>query len=151
MFGTRADAVVDSAFIVTVLAPLVALLGVRLVRQGRQEAHKRLQSALLVVCALAVVALEIRIRVAGGSAKLVSSSPYAGSTLLNCVAGVHIAGAVSTYLVWFWLVLVSRRRFGSRLPGGFSHKHKIAGRIVIGGLCFTALSASAVYRLAFWG
>jgi len=151
MFGTRADAVVDSAFIVTVLAPLIALLGVRLVRQGREEAHKRLQTVLLAVCVLAVVALEIRIRVAGGSSKLVAGSPYAGSTLLNVVAGVHIAGAVTTYLLWCWLVFVSRRRYRSVLPGGFSRKHKIAGRIVIAGLFFTALSASAVYRLAFWG
>ena len=151
MFGTRADAVVDFAYIVTVLAPLFAFLSVRLVRQGRQAAHMRVQTALLAVCALAVVALEIRIRVAGGAGKLVAGSPHAGSALMNAVAAVHICGAVATYLVWGWLVFLSRRRYRSLLPGAFSRKHKIAGRIVIGGLCFTTLSATAVYRLAFWG
>ena len=151
MFGTRADAVVDFAYIVTVLAPLIALLSVRLVRQGRQETHKLIQTVSLSVCALAVLALEIRIRLAGGAAALVAGSPHAGSRLLSTVAGVHICVAVATYVLWGWLVIASRRRHRSLLPGAFSRKHKMAGRIVIGGLCFTTLSATVVYLLVFVG
>ena len=149
MLGTRADIVVNLAYLVTLLAPFVAFLSLRLVRKGRHEAHKRAQTGLLTVCVLAVVALEIRIRVAGGSATLLEGSPYAGSDLMRVVAAVHILGAVVTYLVWCWLVFSSRRAHRSILPGPFSRKHKMAGKIVIAGLSFTTLSATAVYTFAF--
>jgi putative membrane protein len=149
MLGTRADPVIDLVYLVTLAAPLVAYLSLRLVRAGRQQAHRRLQTLLLTTCVLAVSALEIRIRLASGSGGLMQGSPYAGSRLFWAVTIVHILGAVATYVVWCWLVLASRRRHGTILPGPFSHRHKTAGLFVIGGLCFTTLSATAVYFLAF--
>jgi hypothetical protein len=149
MFGTRADFIVDFAYLITLVAPLVAFYSLLLVRRGEQEAHRRAQLILFSVCVLAVVALEIRIRLAGGSGALLEGGPYGGSGLMRVVATVHIFGAVLTYVLWCWLVIASRRRHRSSLPGTFSRKHKITGRIVIGGLCFTTLSASVVYTLAF--
>ena len=149
MLRTRADVVVNLAYLFTILAPLVAFFSLRLARRGRQDAHKRVQTLLLTACALAVVALEVRIRLAGGSGALLQGSPYAGSRLLFTAATIHILGAVATYLIWGWLVIISRWRYHKALPGGFSHRHKIAGWLVISGLCFTTLSATAVYFLTF--
>jgi hypothetical protein len=149
MLGTRADLVVDLVYLVTLAAPLVAYLGLRLVRSGRQHAHRRVQTFLFATCVLAVVALEIRIRFASGSGGLMQHSPYAGSRLFWAVMIVHILGAIVTYALWGWLVFASRRRHGTILPGAFSRRHKRVGLIVIGGICFTTLSATVVYFLVF--
>jgi hypothetical protein len=149
MFGTRAYLIVDFAYLVTLMAPLIAFFSLRLVRIGKQDAHKRVQTLLLTLAVLAVGALEIQIRLVGGSATLTQGSPYAGSGLMRYTAAVHIFGAVMTYVVWLWLVITSRRLHRSALPGTFSRRHKTMGWVVIGGLCFTTVSASAVYFLAF--
>ncbi len=149
MFGTRAYFIVDFAYLVTLMAPLVAFFSLRLVRKGRHDIHKRVQTLLLTLAILAVSALEIQIRIVGGSQALIHGSPYAGSGLMRYTAAIHIFGAVMTYIIWLWLVIISRRLHRSSLPGNFSRRHKTMGRIVIGGLCFTTISASAVYFLAF--
>jgi len=149
MFSTRADPVVNLAYLVTLAAPFAAFLSLRLIRIGKHNLHRRAQIALLTVCILAVIALEVRIRVAGGAEVLVSSSVYAGSRLLTWVAAVHIIGAVITYLLWIGLVLVSNRSYRSSLPGSFSRIHRTGGWLIIGGLSFTTVSATLVYFLAF--
>lgn len=145
MLRTRADVVVNLAYLFTILAPLVAFFSLRLARRGQQDMHKRVQTLLLAACALAVAAL----RLTGGSVALLQGSPYAGSRLLLTVATIHILGAVATCLIWGWLVIISRWRYNKALPGGFSRRHKMAGWIVVSGLCFTTLSATAVYFLTF--
>lgn len=149
MFTTRADLVVNFCYLVTLLAAPAASLTIRFVRQGRFELHQRMQTLLLVICYVAVVALEIRIRVAGGSGSLMAGSAYAGTSVLRLVATAHIAGAVVTYAVWGWLLFTSRRAFRKTLPGPFSKTHKRCGWMVILGLWFTAISATAVYWMAF--
>jgi putative membrane protein len=149
MLTTRADYIVNFCYVVTLIAPVVSLFGVRLVRRGNYLAHKRLQIALLTLCILAVFALEARIRMAGGSGSLLRGSPHAGSSLMRISAKVHIFGAIITYIAWIWLLIVSCRAFNKTLPGTFSKRHKQIGWAVIGGLIFTALSATVVYFLAF--
>jgi len=64
-------------------------------------------------------------------------------------AAIHITVAVATYALWSWLAAVSWRRFGARLPGSFSRRHRQLGTVVFGGLCFTAASATGIFALAF--
>jgi len=149
LLSTRADWVINFCYLVTLAAPVVCFLSVRAVRRKQYRKHYRMQTALLAVCVLAVLALETHIRIAGGSGSLVAGSPYAGSPLFRGVAAVHIGGAVLTYVAWIWLVLVSRRAFGRTLPGAFSSTHKRVGWGVISGLSFTAVSATCVYYLGF--
>src|SRR5262245_47147989 len=124
MFGTRAYFIVDFAYLVTLMAPLVAFFSLRLVRKGKHDIHKPVQTLLLTLAVLAVSALEIQIRIVGGSQALSQGSPYAGSGLMNYTAAIHIFGAVITYVIWLWLVIISRRSHRSALPGTFSRKHK---------------------------
>lgn len=149
MLGTRADLVMDLALVVTLLAPLVVMVSLRLVRAGRHHAHRRTQIGLLVVCSATVLALEVSIRLAGGSGAFLAQSSIDRPGLLRALLLVHIAVAVATYAGWAWLAVASHRRFGAALPGSFSRRHRRAGRVVFGGLCFTALSAAAVYTLLF--
>jgi putative membrane protein len=139
----------DIALVATLLAPLVVLVSLRLVRAGRHQAHRRTQIGLLLVCVASVLALETSIRLAGGSGAFLAQSAVDRPALLRAVLLVHIAGAVATYAAWTWLAVASHRRFGAALPGSFSRRHRRSGRLVFGGLCFTALSAAAVYGLVF--
>lgn len=149
MFGTRAWFLVDCTFLVTLLAPVVVLASLALARRRRFDAHRRLQIGLLVVCILAVLALEACIRVAGGSGAFLAESGARRPGLVRAVLAVHVSCAVATYAAWTWLAIASHRRFRSSLPGGFSRRHRRVGRLVLSGLCFTALSAGAMYTLAF--
>ncbi|MHA3770988.1 hypothetical protein ACXR0O_05555 [Verrucomicrobiota bacterium sgz303538] len=149
MFSSRADLIVNGCYLVTLLAAPAATYTVMLARQGRFELHKRLQTLLLAICYAAVLVLEIRIRVAGGSGALMQGSVYTGSGLLRTVATAHIAGAVVTYAIWGWLLFVSHRAFRRTLPGTFSKSHKRWGWSVLLGLWFTAVSATAVYWMVF--
>lgn len=136
------DPVVTATFATTLAAPLVARASIRRARQGDHVVHRRVQTWLLVWCWLTVLALELRIRLAGGSGSLVGDAPGARVLLV-----VHIAIAFVTYGTWTWLAVASRRRFGAQLPGSFSRRHKMTGRIVVGGMIATALTAVGMYVL----
>lgn len=145
MFGTRATAVVDLTFAATLLAPLVTLLSLRAARRRNYQLHRWLQVGLAVVCFATVIALETQIRLAGGSGAFLGERGGGARLLL----GVHISGAVLTYLAWAWLAVVSWRRYTAALPGPFSRRHKLLGKCIFAGLCFTALTAAGMYTLAF--
>ena len=149
MFGSRADLIVDVALQVSLTAPLAAGYGAWLARTRNLDRHKLMQTVVLCVGWAAVLALETDIRLAGGSGSLIqkSASTYAGPARL--ALGIHITGAVVTYLLWTWLVVVSRKRFNQQLPGPFSRRHKLLGRAVLAGLAFTAVSAAVMYALVF--
>jgi len=149
MFITRAPLLVDLAYVVTLSAPVVTFWGVRLVRAGRLEAHRRVQIVMVIVAVVAVLLLEGQIRLSGGSGALLQGSRYAGTSALRWVAGVHIGGAVLTYLLWIWLMIVSLKQWRVTLPGSFSQTHRRMGWIVWAGLVFTAVSATGVYVMGF--
>ncbi|WP_169927180.1 DUF420 domain-containing protein [Labilithrix luteola] len=149
MLGSRADLVVDLTLLTNLSAPLVAAASFRLVRRRRADIHRRMQLALLAVCTLAVVALEVRIRMSGGSGAFLSHGPTAWARTTRAFLGVHITVAVLTYAVWARLAFRSSSRYGKALPGSFSTTHRRTGWLVFAGLCFNAVSACAMYVLAF--
>lgn len=145
----RAGLVVNFTYIVTLLAPLAALLSFRLAHRRRFAQHRRLQLLILAVCFLSVLALETKIRLAGGSGALLKSCPPQSLGMARRLLGVHISAAVLTYAAWAWLARVSTARFRESLPGSFSRRHRLSGWLIFAGLCFTAISATGMYVLAF--
>lgn len=143
----RIDPIVTASYAVTLAAPFVVYASLRAVRRGAHDVHRLTQSVLLAVGWIAVLALELRIRFAGGSGSFVEES--ADPAWARRLLAVHVGVAVLTYGVWTWLAVASRRRFGERLPGSFSRRHRSFGLIVFGGLCFTAASATGMYVLVF--
>jgi hypothetical protein len=127
----------------------VAFLSMGLARRRRFEEHRALQIGLLVVCVAAVLALEIAVRLAGGSGAFLSQSGFGHPSLARGVLAVHVTVAVATYVAWACLAIASSRRFRRARPGSFSRRHRRIGRVVVAGLCFTAFSAAAMYGLAF--
>ena len=142
---TRADAFVNFTFEVSLLAPVIAWYSFRLPR----ERHRVVQLVLLCTAWLAVLVLETRIRLEGGSGSFIAQAPVELRRIGRIVLGVHITGAVLSYAVWTGLAVVSWRRFRARLPGDFSRRHRFLGRAVFYGLCFDAVSAAAMYFIVF--
>jgi putative membrane protein len=146
---TRIDAVVTAAYAVTLSAPLIMYASVRLVRRGRHNTHRLIQCTHLVVCWIAVLALELRIRLDGGTGMFIAQAAPDLRAIAQQLLVVHIAIAVITYVAWTWLAIASHRRFAESLPGSFSRRHRRAGTLVFAGLCFTAASATGMYVLVF--
>lgn len=145
----RLDPVVTATYVVTLAAPVAAYASIRLARARDHDAHRLVQAMLLVMCWLAVMSLELRIRFEGGSGVFVSRAPPDLVVWARRLLAIHITVAVVTYGVWSWLAAASWRRFGTRLPGSFSRRHRQLGTLVFGGLCFTAASATGIFALAF--
>lgn len=145
----RVDPIVTATFAITLAAPVVAYASVRRVRRGEHHVHRLVQAVLLVFCWMAVLALELKIRLSGGSGSLVETAPAHLQSWARGLLIIHIAVAVATYSAWTWLAVASWRRFQDRLPGAFSGRHRRAGLLVLGGLCITAASAAGMYALVF--
>jgi putative membrane protein len=149
MANFRADWIANFTYAVTLAAPVVSWLAIRRAKARSFERHRALQVGLLTVCWVAVLLLEVKIRLSGGSGSLVAAASEQFRPLARGLVGVHITGAVLTYLLWTWLAVVSWKRFGQRLPGDFSARHRKLGLTVFGGLCFTAVSATGMYFFTF--
>jgi len=145
----RLDPVVTATYIVTLAAPIVAYVSIRLARARAHDRHRLVQAVLVVMGWLAVMSLELRIRFAGGSGAFLERAPPELLGWAHRLLAIHIAVAVATYAVWSWLAVASWRRYGVRLPGSFSRRHRQLGTMVFGGLCFTAASATGMFALAF--
>jgi hypothetical protein len=146
-FGGRGNLLTDVVFVCNLLAPAWALFAASTARRGHHTRHMRLQLSLWVVMVANLFLLEGYIRVSGGSGSLTAGSPYAGTTLMTVVFLVHMLPAVATYLLWSWLVVATYRRRGSL--GAFARRHRPLGKVVIGGLAWTAFSACGIYYLTF--
>jgi len=145
----RAGLIVDLTYAATLLAPAATLASVRLARARRYASHRALQLGLLAVCFLTVIAFEVQVRLAGGSGAFVAAAAPALRPAARALLRIHITFAVATYLVWAGLAVASVRRFRGTLPGAFSRRHKRLGWAVLGGLGFTAASATGMYWLVF--
>jgi putative membrane protein len=145
----RLDPVVTAAYAVTLMAPVAAYASIRLARARDHDRHRLVQAVLVAMCWLSVLGIELRIRLAGGSGTFVAHAPDALLVTTRRLLAIHIAAAVATYGLWTWLAVASWRRYRVHLPGGFSRRHRGLGMLVFAGLCFTAVSATAIFLLAF--
>lgn len=142
---TRADAFVNFTFAVSLLAPAIAFVSFRLPR----DVHRKVQIALLCLAWAAVLVLETRIRLEGGSGSFISHAPVDLQPWARRLLMIHITGAVLSYALWSWLAVASWRRWQKELPGSFAPRHRRLGKVVFYGLCFDAASATGMYVLAF--
>jgi len=146
--GGRGNLLTDLVFVSNLIAPLWAVVAAGMARRGEHTRHMRLQITLWVVMVINLLLLEGHIRFSGGSGSLVAGSPYAGTTMIRMLFFLHIVPAVATYLLWSWLVVATYRRRAPAL-GPFARRHRRWGKVVIGGLVWTALSACFVYWATF--
>ncbi|MEM9073356.1 MAG: DUF420 domain-containing protein [Myxococcota bacterium] len=149
LFGTRASLVVDVSLSVFVLMPLLLFVAIRRARNRDHRGHQRMQIALFVTMTVAVVLLEVDIRLAGGTSAIAGRAISLSSDVIRVVLLAHIGVAVATWLGWLSLLVVSRRRFESVLPGVFSRRHRRLGLAVWAGNIVNAVSGTLLYVVTF--
>src|SRR5262245_25201400 len=101
----RADAVVTATYLVTLIAPIAAYTSFRLAHGGDHDRHRIIQAVLLATCWIAVLALELRIRFAGGSGALIADAPAAARWWAQRLLVIHVGIAILTYIAWTWLAI----------------------------------------------
>jgi len=155
--GTRASLGMD-----VVLVGLIALLpvlawSIGLARRGAYAAHKRLQLLIVVALLAAIVVFEIdvrlvsdwKLRAAGGVAWGGRPNPWWPAGVLVAL-GVHLVFAVSTFVLWVWVVWEALARFSSPpTPGTHGPRHRVLARLAAADLLLTAITGSVFYWLAF--
>ena len=146
-FGTRADAFVDFAMVLLVLAPFLMAYAIRLAVQRRHRKHRNLQLAVLLAGILAILLLEGSIRF-GNAQEAFAASGVTGPGRTVLFYG-HVAIAVSTFIAWCALAVTSWRSFSRTLPGAFSQQHRRWGWFTFIGLVLTSGSGTALYVICF--
>ena len=146
--GTRADVLVDIAMVFFVVAPFLMAYALRLAAQRHYRAHRRLQVAVLLGGIVAVLLLEGSIRF-GQAVEAFTVSAYYGTAPMSGLFAVHLAVAVPTIIVWCVLAVLSWRRFPRVLPGSFTPRHRLWGRLTFAGLWLTCVTGVGLYVMSF--
>ena len=150
--GTRASFGMDLVLVgLFALLPILAW-SIHLVRHGRNYAlHKRLQLLIAAVLFGAIVVFEIdvrlvsdwRLRAAAGG------NPWWPAGVLTAL-GIHLIFAVSSLVLWVWVLWEAFRRFPQPLtPGTHGPRHRVMARLAACDLVLTAVTGSIFYWLAF--
>lgn len=148
--GTRASLGMDVVLVgLFATFPLLAW-SVHLVRHRRDYAgHKRLQLAIVAALLAAIVVFEVDIRLLSDWKVRAAPSPFWPRGVLVAL-GVHLVFAVSTLVLWAWVVLEAWRRFPvPPQPGAHSARHRRMARLAAADLVLTAVTGTVFYWLAF--
>ena len=155
--GTRASLGMD-----VVLVGLIALLpvlawSIGLARRGAYAAHKRLQLFIVAALLAAIIVFEIdvrlisdwKLRAAGGVAWGGTPNPWWPAGVMVAL-GIHLVFAISTLVLWVWVVWEALVRFPSPpQPGSHGPRHRVMARLAAADLLLTAVTGSVFYWLAF--
>ena len=148
-FGSRADLLTDLSLLIFIVLPFVMPIGFRLAKQRRLLAHRRLSLIFLGVMTVAVLVLEVDIRLRGGTGALAGKAVSIPTAAVRGLLLVHLLIAVSTWVSWIVLAVRSWRSFQQTLPGDFSSTHRRWGRIQWLGVAATAGTGTLLYIAAF--
>jgi len=142
--GTRADFIVDTVMITSALLPFLLFAAILFAKKEKYDLHKWSQITLFTAVNLLVIALETDIRF-GGIDKVIEQSKYYGSETMTIIFLVHLFFAISSTLLWFWLIIISVRRY----PVHFRFPHKRYGIITYIDIVLSVLTGWILYALAF--
>jgi putative membrane protein len=137
-----------------VLVGLLALLpvlawSIAAVRAGRYQLHKRLQLFIVVALAAAIIVFELDIRIFSDWRERARPSPFWPAGVLWAL-GIHLVFAITTFVLWTWVVWEALRRFSvPPVPGTHGPRHRRMARLAALDLAATAVTGTIFYWLAF--
>ena len=150
----RASLMLDVVFLAMFAVIPVLAVSVHLVkRHGKFALHKRIQVTLGVLLLLAVTAFEVDMRINGWRERAADSPYYAEGWTegwVNRSLAVHLVFAVSTALLWIYVIVQALRKFPNPpVPCQYSPIHKRWARLAAVDMTLTALTGWTFYYLAF--
>ena len=143
--GTRADLIIDLIMVITGFLPLLLLYSFYLASKGRYTLHKNLQLFLLLLSSIAVIALELDIRL-GGVENIATQSSYYNSPTLKTVFVFHLIVAISSFFLWSWMAFKFSLLSVAKIK---RTNHKLWGKILFTLLILTLVSGWAIYVMFF--
>lgn len=146
---SRASGILDLVALSLVIILPALGYSLYLVRVKRNyEAHRKLQIALSVVLVVAVAIFEVDMRVHGWR-QYAEASPFY-ENLVEPVLWIHLFFAVSTTLLWIYVIIGALRNFPKpALPNEYSAKHRTVARLAALDMLLTAITGWAFYLIAF--
>jgi len=154
--GTRASFMLDFVFLAMFLVVPLMGVSIAMVRYRRMyHWHKRLQLILGAVLLVAVVAFEADIRISEYQGRPWSSRAFVPpatepTNLVYQVLYVHLVFAVSTTILWIFVIVQALRKFDHiPTPNAYSRKHIFWGRLAAIDMTLTAITGCTFYYLAF--
>jgi uncharacterized membrane protein YozB (DUF420 family) len=152
--GTRASLMLDVVFL-AMFAVLPAMgVSIYLVKFRRQYAlHKTLQLVIGVILAIAVTVFEIDIRIHDWRPRA-EASPYYDANplrgLVNWSLWIHLCFAVSTVVLWIFVVVQALRKFPRPpMPNAYSRRHIFWARLAALDMVMTSVTGWVFYCIAF--
>jgi uncharacterized membrane protein YozB (DUF420 family) len=147
--GTRASIMLDVVFLA--MFAVVPVLGwsIWLVKSRRNfSMHKRVQLGLGCVLLVAVALFETDMRMNGWTDRA-EPSPYY-DTLVKPALGVHLVFAVTTVLLWVFVIVEALRHFANPpIPNDYSPRHRFWAKLAAIDMLLTAVTGCVFYGLAF--
>ncbi|HEX3656955.1 MAG TPA: DUF420 domain-containing protein [Pirellulales bacterium] len=171
--GSRASIMIDVVFLAMfVIVPLLAWSIFEVKIRRRYTLHKRVQLTLAGILLIAVFLFELDMRFVSGWRDRAGPSPYFGPMreppaaldgffrqtlgwdyvpgLVFDVLAVHLVFAISSAIIWGWVILRAVRRFADPpQPGAHSASHKFWGWLAAIDMLLTSLTGWLFYWLAF--
>lgn len=122
-----------------------------LARQKKKyELHKRVQIVLSVILLITVVAFEIDMRAYGWEERAAGEINGKASATVWYSLYVHLFFAISTALLWPWVIWKALRNFASPpVPNEYSRQHQFWARIAAADMLLTSVTGWVFYVLAF--
>jgi len=142
--GTRADLMVDIVMVASAALPFLLYGAIYFAKKGEYNLHKWAQIILFTVVTLLVIGLEVDIRF-GGLNLVIEQGRYYGTGVLTTIFIIHLIFAVSSALLWLWLIIVSARRY----PVHFRFPHKKYGILVFIDIVLTVITGWVLYAMVF--
>jgi uncharacterized membrane protein YozB (DUF420 family) len=147
--GQRGDALIDIGMLSIVAVVPVLVWSWALARGRNWVMHKRVQLTTAIVLGIVVVLFEVDLNMKGGVFVMTATSPYAGTTLLNGWIWIHTGFAISSTVVWLFLVIASLIKFPSPpLPAAFP-THRYFGRLGMILMLGSGVTAIPMYYYGF--
>ena len=148
--GTRASLGMDVVLVGMLLVLPLLAWSIHLVRNRRNfAAHKRLQLLIAGLLLAVIVSFEIDVRLVSDWKLRAVASPWwpAGVWL---ALSVHLVFAISTFVLWVWVVWEAVARFPvPPQPGTHGPRHRLMARLAGIDLVLTTVTGTFFYWLAF--
>jgi putative membrane protein len=147
--GSRATLMLDIATIgMAVIVPAMIFSICLAKYKNNYVGHRKIQLLLGLVLLLVVGLFELDMRIFGWE-KQAEASPYY-QTSLYPVLYVHLCFAISTSLLWIYMIVGALRQF-ARVPepNAYSSTHKLVGKLTALDTVLTAVTGWIFYYMAF--
>ena len=150
--GSRASFGMDLVLVVLIALLPVLAWSIHLVRNRAYTAHKRLQIFIAAALLAAIVVFEIDVRLISDwkvRAAAGGLNPWWPAGALTAL-GIHLVFAVSTLVLWVWVIWEAFLRFPvPAAPGSHGSRHRFMARLAALDLALTAVTGTVFYWLAF--